>query len=73
VLSKDGPLDNLLVKVETRIGLSSQSAEAQAAAQALMLDAKAYIGSSLMVELCDEGAIERSQGKAKRVLDLRKA
>jgi phenylacetate-coenzyme A ligase PaaK-like adenylate-forming protein len=38
-----------------------------------MLDAKAYIGSSLMVELCDEGAIERSQGKAKRVLDLRKA
>jgi hypothetical protein len=26
----------------------------------------------LSVELCEEGAIERSQGKAKRVLDLRK-
>jgi phenylacetate-CoA ligase len=54
------------------MGLSPQSSEAQAAAQALVQDAKAYIGSSLSVELCEEGAIERSQGKAKRVLDLRK-
>ena len=73
VLSKEGPLDNLMVKVETRMGLSPQSAEAQAAAQALVHEAKAYIGSSLSVELCEEGAIERSQGKAKRVLDLRKS
>ena len=73
VLSKEGPLDNLLVKVETRMGLSPQTAEAQAAAQALVHEAKAYIGSSLSVELCEEGAIERSQGKAKRVLDLRKS
>ena len=72
VLSKEGPLDNLMVKVETRMGLSPQSPEAQAAAQALVHEAKAYIGSSLSVELCEEGAIERSQGKAKRVLDLRK-
>jgi phenylacetate-CoA ligase len=43
-----------------------------AAAQALVHDAKAYIGSSLSVELCAEGSIERSQGKAKRVVDLRK-
>ena len=73
VLSKEGPLDNLMVKVETRMGLSPQSAEAQAAAQALVQEAKAYIGSSLSVELCEEGAIERSQGKAKRVVDLRKS
>ena len=73
VLTKEGPLDNLMVKVETRMGLSPQSAEAQAAAQALVHEAKAYIGSSLSVELCEEGAIERSQGKAKRVLDLRKS
>ena len=72
VLSKEGPLDNLMVKVETRMGLSPQSPEAQAAAQALVHEAKAYIGSSLSVELCEVGAIERSQGKAKRVLDLRK-
>ena len=73
VLTKEGPLDNLMVKVETRMGLSPQSSEAQAAALALVHEAKAYIGSSLSVELCDEGTIERSQGKAKRVLDLRKA
>jgi phenylacetate-CoA ligase len=73
VLSKEGPLDNLRVKVETRMGLSPQSTEAQAAAQALVHEAKAYIGSSLSVELCEEGAIERSQGKAKRVVDLRKS
>ncbi len=72
VLTKEGPLDNLKVKVETRIGLSPQSPQAQAAAQALVHEAKAYIGTSLSVELCEEGAIERSQGKAKRVLDLRK-
>ena len=71
VLSKEGHLDNLSVKVETRHGVSPDSAEAKAAAQALMHDAKAYIGSSLTVQLCAEGQVERSQGKAKRVLDLR--
>ena len=71
VLTRSGPLDDLTVKVETRMGLSPQSPEAQNAAQALMHDAKAYIGTSLRVDLCAEGAIERSQGKAKRVLDLR--
>ena len=71
VLSKEGPLDTLSVKVETRSGIDPQSAPAQAAAQALMHDAKAYIGTSLQVQICGEGEVERSQGKAKRVLDLR--
>jgi len=71
VLSKEGPLDNLSVKVETQAGVSPESSEAQAAAQAVVHDAKAYIGSSLTVQLCREGELERSQGKAKRVLDLR--
>jgi phenylacetate-CoA ligase len=72
VLSKEGPMDNLTVKVETRQGVSPESSEARAAAQALMHDAKAYIGTSLLVQLCAEGEVERSQGKARRVLDLRK-
>ena len=71
VLTKEGPLDTLSVKVETRSGIDPQSAPAQAAAQALMHDAKAYIGTSLQVQICGEGEVERSQGKAKRVLDLR--
>jgi phenylacetate-coenzyme A ligase PaaK-like adenylate-forming protein len=41
------------------------------AALKLEQDAKAYIGSSLKVELCNEGEVERSMGKAKRVIDLR--
>ena len=72
VLSKEGPMDNLTVKVETRQGVNPESSEARAAAQALMHDAKAYIGTSLLVQLCAEGEVERSQGKARRVLDLRK-
>jgi len=71
LLRKEGSLDTLTVKVETRSGLSSDSTEAQTAAKQLEQDAKAYIGSSLKVELCNEGEVERSMGKAKRVIDLR--
>ena len=71
LLRKEGSLDTLTVKVETRTGLAADSTEAQTAAKQLEQDAKAYIGSSLKVELCNEGEVERSMGKAKRVIDLR--
>jgi len=71
ILQKEGPLDTLTVKVETRTGLSCDSSEAKQAATNLEHDAKAYIGTSLKVELCPEGGIERSMGKAKRVIDKR--
>ena len=71
ILEKDGPLDVLTVKVETRKSLSCESSEAKQAAVNLEHDAKAYIGTSLKVELCLEGGIERSMGKAKRVIDKR--
>ena len=71
ILQKEGPLDTLTVKVETRTGLSCDSSEAKQAAVNLEHDAKAYIGTSLKVELCLEGGIERSMGKAKRVIDKR--
>jgi len=71
ILQKEGPLDTLTVKVETRTGLSCDSSEAKQAAVNLEHDAKVYIGTSLKVELCPEGGIERSMGKAKRVIDKR--
>ena len=71
ILQKDGPLDTLTVKVETRTGLSCDSSEAKQAAVNLEHEAKAYVGTSLKVELCLEGGIERSMGKAKRVIDQR--
>ena len=72
VLTRDGPLDNLKVVVETRPGVSVDSIEARAAAKMLQHEVKVYIGSSVEIELKDEGGVERSQGKAKRVVDLRR-
>jgi phenylacetate-CoA ligase len=72
ILSKDGPLDALTVAVETKPGLATDSYAARAAAAALSHDIKTYIGSSAAIELRAEGGVERSMGKAKRVLDLRR-
>jgi phenylacetate-CoA ligase len=71
ILWRDGPMDNLRVAVETRPGLPPDSDAAQAAATLLQHEIKAYVGTSVDVELRAEGSIERSLGKAKRVLDQR--
>jgi phenylacetate-CoA ligase len=71
VLTREGPMDCLSVRVETRPGLDPQSAEALAAAKALQHDVKTFVGTSIAVELKAEGGVERSQGKAKRVVDQR--
>jgi phenylacetate-CoA ligase len=72
ILSKEGPLDALTVAVETKPGIAIDSQAARAASQALSHDIKTYIGSSAAIELRAEGGVERSAGKAKRVVDLRK-
>ena len=61
-LSKQGPLDHLAVVVET------QDTEA---AGRLAHDIKSYIGVSAEVKPVATGTVERSIGKAKRVIDLR--
>jgi phenylacetate-CoA ligase len=71
VLTRTGPMDDLSVRVETKPGVSPDSAEAKAAAKQLQHDIKVFIGTSVAIELKAEGGIERSQGKAKRVVDLR--
>jgi phenylacetate-CoA ligase len=71
VLRRNGPMDDLQVVVETRPGIAPDSLEARAAAKQLQYEIKVYIGSSVDVELRPEGGVERSVGKAKRVLDLR--
>ena len=45
--------------------------EAHEAARYLQRDVKTYVGTSIQVELRAEGGVERSMGKAKRVVDLR--
>ena len=71
-LRRSGRLDELDVVVETRQLLGG---EATGERETLRLRAehliKASVGVTSRVRIVDPGAIERSQGKAKRVLDLR--
>ncbi|MEO5669538.1 MAG: phenylacetate--CoA ligase PaaK [Ramlibacter sp.] len=71
ILSRDGPMDALTVAVEARHDVAHESAEAQAAAQTLAHEIKTYIGTSARIEVRAAGGIERSLGKARRVLDQR--
>ena len=64
-LSKEGPLDALTIRVE------GDSGSAHAAAKHLSEAIKAYIGVSATIKIEAAGAIERSMGKAKRVIDKR--
>lgn len=69
VLSKDGPMDALTVHVEARVGVAP--ALCTAARTGLIHDIKAFIGTSAEVLVLEPGGIERSAGKAKRVIDQR--
>ncbi|MDI9332372.1 MAG: phenylacetate--CoA ligase [Alphaproteobacteria bacterium] len=71
VLTREGPLDHLTVRVETQAGLAPDSATARQAAAQLQHDVKVFVGTSIQVELLAEGGVERSMGKAKRVVDMR--
>ena len=66
---RDGRLDDLTVVVEGAGGLAPAAAEAASAA--LAHEIKAYIGVSAAVKVVAVGTVERSMGKAKRIIDLR--
>ena len=63
-LSKNGPLDHLTVLVES-------TKNDQESAKKLQHNIKSTIGVSTDVKIVASGSIERSIGKAKRVIDLR--
>jgi phenylacetate-CoA ligase len=68
-LYREGPLDALTVHVECT---PDTPAERRAGAgQDLAQRVKAYVGISIQVNLCEPGSMERSLGKAKRVIDRR--
>jgi phenylacetate-CoA ligase len=67
-LRREGALDALDVLVETRNGAEGDAAELAGRAEHLI---KAYVGVTTNVRVVAPGTIERSQGKAKRVIDLR--
>jgi phenylacetate-CoA ligase len=70
---RDGRMDTLDVIVEVRQDLSASMSEADRQREAGLLQhhIKSYIGVTADVKVVETGKIERSQGKAKRVIDLR--
>jgi phenylacetate-CoA ligase len=70
ILTRDGRLDDLEVQVEARTPSDSGEAREHAAGK-LMHAMKAHIGVSAKVSVLAPGQIERSLGKAKRVIDRR--
>ena len=66
---RDGRMDALTVKVERRAGASDEVS--QHAAGRLARRVKEGVGSSVDVVLADPGELPRSEGKLKRVYDLR--
>ena len=72
ILRRSGVMDDLVVIIETHRSVSPESAEARAAAALLQHEIKAYIGTSVEIELRATGGVERSAGKAKRVVDERR-
>jgi phenylacetate-CoA ligase len=66
-VTREGSLDSMTVHVEPA------GPESEAAARELVQHVKAYVGISVRVNLGAPGFIERSIGKAKRVIDKRSA
>jgi len=68
-LSRDSALDEMVVRVEGRVGLGDDAAAL--ASDALAKRLKVMCGLSAVVEVVAVGAVERSMGKARRVIDRR--
>lgn len=68
-LTRNGPLDDLLVRVEARSLLGDDAAGRSA--DELVRRLKGMCGLSAAVEIVAPGGIERSMGKARRVIDRR--
>jgi phenylacetate-CoA ligase len=69
-LRREERLDEMTVRVETRAGLVDEVRVA--CSRDLAHQIKALIGVTAAVEMVSPGGIERSVGKAKRIVDLRK-
>lgn len=69
VLTRDGRMDNMEIQVEARPEASFPAREA--ATKQLVQSVKDTIGITAVVTVLDPGSIERSVGKAKRIIDRR--
>jgi phenylacetate-CoA ligase len=72
-LTREAHLDQLAVKVECLESIAGDGSLRSRLQQDLQGSIKATIGISTQVVVCDPGSIERSAGKARRVIDRRRA
>ena len=70
-VTRDAHLDALAVHVECAPGQESTAAVQERLARELAHQVKAYVGVSVAVAVLPTGSIERSAGKARRVVDKR--
>ena len=68
---RDGALDHLQVLVELDPRMANVESIRDEAARDLQRRIKSYVGVTASVTICNPGTIERSVGKAKRVVDRR--
>jgi phenylacetate-CoA ligase len=69
-IRRQGTMDELTVCVEMLPDHAAEDAR-EAAAKDLVRQIKSMVGVSVKLKVMDPGGIERSEGKAKRVIDLR--
>jgi phenylacetate-CoA ligase len=62
-------MDELTVKIEPREGTTAE--QRAAAGATLQQQIKIHIGSSCRIDVVDPGSLERSNGKLRRIYDLR--
>jgi phenylacetate-CoA ligase len=73
ILTKEGPLDVMTLNVEPCPETRADTHVLAAAQAALTYDIKALIGVTAIVNVLPVNGIERSVGKARRVIDRRTA
>jgi len=70
-LDREGHLDELTVVVEWPAGGAAGAAAREAATRDLMHHVKSSVGITIRVRVVDPGGLDRSVGKARRVIDRR--
>ena len=72
MVRREGYMDTLEVKVELTDGsLLENYGSLEALQRKVQSDLKSVLGIQAKVNLCEPKSIERFQGKAKRIVDLR--
>ncbi|RQG99343.1 phenylacetate--CoA ligase PaaK [Paraburkholderia dinghuensis] len=71
ILTKEGPLDVMTLNLEPSPESATDGHALEIARKALAYDIKALIGVTAIVNVLDVNSIERSVGKARRVIDKR--